>query len=366
MSMKIHHEEHLESALETLDKILQNQTMAMHHITNQQLHSSFARRQLIKSLNLMNSCLLRNGKVVVCGIGKSYKIGAKMCATLNSLGIQAATLHPTEALHGDLGILRKENSDCLVMISSSGKSPEMVHLLQHIPPEVPVVLLTNKRTSTLSAHLQVKSLLFAELPTELSEQTIYGLNAPTISTTLCLALADAVSIALSEVYVSDINERKRIFGERHPGGSIGEEYRSSSQLNSFLNTPNFSTTSLTGDATQSYTANGLTPESDSDGNETRPYPRVEFDFGIDDSIDLEMKESIAQNAFVLHINNFGDELELLRQISVYDFIVVNETHAISTSRVRECIRHVHLEGYSDGERYEEVLWRVKESLVRVQ
>jgi D-arabinose 5-phosphate isomerase GutQ len=363
--MELHHQEHLEAALETLNKILKNQTKATHHIANQFSHSKFSKAQITKSLNIMNSCLLKNGKVVICGIGKSYKIGAKMVATMNSLSIQSALLHPSEALHGDLGILRKENHDCIVMISSSGKSPELLQLLPHIAPEIPIVLLTNTKQSILSSHPQVKSLLFADLPSDLSEQNIYGLNAPTISTTLCLTLADAVSIALAELYVSDINERKRIFGERHPGGAIGEAYRSSTQLSSYFNTPNYSASSLSSGG-----APGLSPISSTSMNieseEGVTSSKVVFDLGFDDAIDEEMQSTIECSDRVIHLQELGNEFEILQYTVLYDFVVLQGAFAISSARLKEMVRAVYEQDYDEKERLIELQWRVKASLARVK
>lgn len=363
-SEKEQHQQHLESALKTFGKILRIQTKATHHLTNQHAHSQFTKTQLVRSLNIMNSSLLKGGKVVVCGVGKSHKIGSKMVATLNSLGVQSALLHPSEALHGDLGILRKENHDCLVMISSSGKSPELLQLLPHLALETPIVLLTNKKQSTLSVHPQVKSLLYAELPADLSEANIYGLNAPTISTTLCLTLADAASIALAELFVSDIEERRRIFGERHPGGAIGEAYRSMTGISSYLNTPNYSSTSMT-------SLTGLSPVSSYLGmiepEPERPLSKVVFDMGYDDCIDEELGAKIASSSVkVLYLETLGNEIELLQCAVLYDYIVIQERFALSGEKLREVIRSVYEQGHGDKERYTEVIWRAKQGFVRVK
>lgn len=371
-----HHEEHLEAALVTLDRILKNQALATHHIANQQTHSPFAQTQLIKSLNIMNSSLLKNGKIVVCGIGKSYKIGCKVVSTLNSLGIQSAALHPSEALHGDLGILHRENHDCVVMISSSGKSPELLQLLPFISEEIPIVLLTNRKDSLLSMHPQVKSLLYAELPQYLSEENIYGLNAPTISTTLCLTLADAVCIALAELYISDIHERKRIFGERHPGGAIGEAFRSSTQLNSFLNTPTSATSlsSMSGNGGVLSSASSaltdhltITAEGTSEVKSSESeIPKVVFDIGVDDAIDDELRKAIELSSRVKLCETFGSELEILQSSVLYDFLLIQERHALRCEKMKEVIRQVYDDGYTEKEQLAEMVWRLKQACVRIR
>ncbi|KAH3684365.1 hypothetical protein WICPIJ_004663, partial [Wickerhamomyces pijperi] len=80
------------------------------------------------------------------------------------------------------------------------------------------------KVSALSKNPKVKGLFYAELPSNLSEKNLYGLNAPTISTTLCLTLLDGVSIALSELHIKDLEIRRKRFGDRHPGGAIGLDY----------------------------------------------------------------------------------------------------------------------------------------------
>lgn len=370
MSSQIHHEEHMESALGTFDSILQNQTRAIHHLVNQYKHSKFSQEHLKRSLNILNSSLLKKGKIVVCGIGKSHKIGSKIVATLTSLGVHSALLHPSEALHGDLGILRKENHDCMIMISASGKSPELLQLLPHISPDIPIVLLTNKKQSILSQHYQVKALLYAELPASLTEESIYGLNAPTISTTLCLTLADAVSIALAELYISDINERKKVFGERHPGGAIGEAYgKSLSQISSFLTTPTYSSSSLSsvGGSNDSMSPANWSQLSALQDEEPLPETKVVFELGFDtESVDDELAAKVMESKRVVALDQmFKNEIEVLQAVVLYDYIVVQQNLVISAEKLREITRAIHEHGYtSEKERLHELTWRLKQNLVK--
>ncbi|GME74492.1 unnamed protein product [Ambrosiozyma monospora] len=214
----------LSRALKSVDNVLSHQGKAIDYLVKQYRNSQWSQNQLKTSLKILNNSLNDGGKVVISGMGKSFKIANKTVATLNSLSIHSAALHPSEALHGDLGIIREEHNDSLVLISASGNSPELTTLLQYVPNSIPVVLVTCTKISNLSKHPKVKSLLYADLPTNLSEKNLYGLSAPTISTTLCLTLLDAVSIALSELHVNDLNARRKRFGERHPGGAIGLNY----------------------------------------------------------------------------------------------------------------------------------------------
>lgn len=162
-----------------------------------------------------------NSKIVLTGMGKSFKIADKLCATMNSLSIQAVALHPSDALHGDLGIIRP--MDILIMITSSGDTPELITLLPHLPSGLLVICLTCKCNARLAKA--ASAVLSADLPDEISEDSVYGLAAPTFSTAACLAVGDALSISLAELLVTDAKERRLKFAKIHPGGSIGQQYR---------------------------------------------------------------------------------------------------------------------------------------------
>ncbi|QPG72912.1 hypothetical protein FOA43_000215 [Brettanomyces nanus] len=198
----------LDDAMLTVDLVLSTQAKAIAYLTNQYRKSQWSRSQMKKSLRILNNGLNAGGKIVLSGIGKSYKIAAKIVATLNSLSVQSALLHPSEALHGDLGIIREERGDVVILVSASGNTTELINLLNYIPGNVPVILMTSSRKSQLSENPRVSSLLYAELPKRLSEKLLYGLSAPTISTTLCLTLLDATSIALAELYMNDLELRR--------------------------------------------------------------------------------------------------------------------------------------------------------------
>lgn len=211
----------LDKALKNVDMVLTNQTKALSFLTSQFRTNTWAIAQLRTSLRYLNNSLKSGGKIVISGMGKSFKIASKTVATLNSLRMHSALLHPSEALHGDLGMIRDDHNDAVIIISASGNSPELLQMLEHIPLSVPIILMTCSRSSILAKHRKVVSLLYAEIPTNLSEKNLYGLSAPTISTTLCLTMLDAVSIALSELQINDTAMRKAIFGVYHPGGAIG-------------------------------------------------------------------------------------------------------------------------------------------------
>ncbi|KAG5420044.1 hypothetical protein I9W82_001924 [Candida metapsilosis] len=217
------------------------ETEAVIHLQHQYATDSFSIDNLINSITTLFKTYSQGGKIVVTGIGKSHKLASKLVATFNSLSIHSSCLHPSEALHGDLGLIN-DSKDCLIMLTASGNTPELINLLPHLSTNIPIVLLTCNKFSNLSTSDRIHSVLLAELPNSHNEEAIHGLPAPTVSTTLSLILADSVILALSELIESDLIKRKRLFGLKHPGGSIGASLNSETGCSSL--TSDGSTTSL--------------------------------------------------------------------------------------------------------------------------
>lgn len=159
----------------------------------------------------------RKGKLIVCGVGKSGHISNKLVATLTSLKIPAVFLHPTEALHGDLGTV--DEHDTILFISNSGKTGELLALLPHFDPSLPTIIMTSHtHPSNCEIINQRPGTILLPAPLHISETEAFGVNAPTISTTMALALGDALAIAVSRELHSDIQS---VFHKNHPGGAIG-------------------------------------------------------------------------------------------------------------------------------------------------
>ena len=152
------------------------------------------------------------GKLIITGVGKSGLVGAKMAATFASTGTSSFFLHPTEALHGDLGMIGKE--DTLLAISSSGESEELTKILPHIKRfDIPLIGLTSQKASSLGRYSDV----FLDISVE---KEACPLNiAPTTSTTLTMALGDALAVVLMEKR----EFKKEDFASFHPGGSLGKK-----------------------------------------------------------------------------------------------------------------------------------------------
>lgn len=209
------------AALQSVKATLSRESDALRNLASHYVENIDTQLDMINSIGLLYDAHNRGGKVVCCGIGKSYKIATKTVATLKSLTINADELHPAEALHGDLGLLRE--NDCIIFFTASGNTPELIQLLPHISPNIPIVLLTCSKESKLARHPQITSLLYADLPEHLKETVIHGIPAPTVSAMLSLVLADAVALALGEMVENDHMKRKKTFSMKHPGGSIGSD-----------------------------------------------------------------------------------------------------------------------------------------------
>lgn len=169
------------------------------------------------SLSLLKQTVQRGGKIVISGMGKSHKIGSKIVATLHSFGIPASSLHPSDALHGDVG--QVDRNDIILLISASGNSPELAALVRHLPDGLQSICLTCNDHSPLAK--MATGIIFAPISPHHREQELYGLPAPTITTTLCLALGDAMAISLYECLEVDLKRRHNNFKRWHPGGAIG-------------------------------------------------------------------------------------------------------------------------------------------------
>ncbi|MDD4855317.1 MAG: KpsF/GutQ family sugar-phosphate isomerase [Sulfuricurvum sp.] len=152
------------------------------------------------------------GKLIITGVGKSGLIGAKMAATFASTGTPSFFLHPTEALHGDLGMIGKE--DVVIAISYSGESPELSSILPHIKRfGIPLIGMTRNSLSTLGRYSD--EMININVAVEACPLNI----APTSSTTLTLAMGDALAVCLMEAR----GFKKEDFASFHPGGALGKK-----------------------------------------------------------------------------------------------------------------------------------------------
>jgi arabinose-5-phosphate isomerase len=157
-----------------------------------------------------NLMLAAKGRVIVSGMGKSGHIARKIAATFASTGTPAQFVHPAEASHGDLGMVMR--GDVLLVLSNSGETPELDHIIAHSRRfDIPLIGIAGREGSTLLRQSDV-AILLPDAP-EACDQGI----VPTTSTTMTLALGDALAVALME-HRDFTPEHFRIF---HPGGKLG-------------------------------------------------------------------------------------------------------------------------------------------------
>jgi len=162
-------------------------------------------------VNTVETIFASNGRVVLTGMGKSGLIARKIVATLNSTGTAAIYLHPTDALHGDLGMVRSE--DVVILISKSGGTEEISNLLPMLKRmNVKLIAMCGNKESKLARE----SDLFLSIAVK-EEACPYDL-APTASTTATLALGDALAVSL----LKKRNFTAKDFAFLHPGGSLGK------------------------------------------------------------------------------------------------------------------------------------------------
>ncbi|CAR27276.1 hypothetical protein ZYGR_0I05500 [Zygosaccharomyces rouxii] len=222
------------NSMATFEKLLYHHELQMQHLFEMYYQSQLHRDQLKQSLSLLLQTLRSGNKVVLLGCGKSHIIASKAVATLRSVGIPSAILHPTEAMHGDMGLIQQ--GDALLVCSSGGETDEIVQFLKYASSPLAPLPLQNivkigacaKPESTISLMCDSLILLPQRYPeTEVQE----GLKAPTLSTTSMLVTLDCLCISLSEMYYDgDLSLRSQIFNASHPSGGIGRSHKSQTSI----------------------------------------------------------------------------------------------------------------------------------------
>ena len=198
------------SFVQAAKKVLQTEADALETLKND-LPNDFS--------DLVKLILNLNGRVIVSGVGKSGHIGNKIAATLASTGTPAYFVHATEASHGDLGMITEK--DLCLLISNSGETSEIFDIVAHARRfSIPIATISSNTESTL-----VKAADFKLCLPIVEEACPIGM-APTTSTTMMLALGDALAVALMEAK----NFNTENFKVLHPGGKLGAKMMMVSQV----------------------------------------------------------------------------------------------------------------------------------------
>lgn len=212
--------------IKTIKRVLEQETLALKELSN------FSEQEQKILEQVLEEILRTKGKVAVIGIGKSGHIGKKISATLSSTGTPSFFLHPAELMHGDFGSLSALNSgnstnstnsaqDIVLLISNSGETKEIIETLPVLKRlGLKIISITSKLNSTLDRYSDYT------LNTKVKEEACSLKLAPTTSTTVTLALGDALALALMQAR----SFTQEDFAKFHPGGSLGKKLLKTKEL----------------------------------------------------------------------------------------------------------------------------------------
>ncbi|RKP15401.1 hypothetical protein BJ684DRAFT_3475, partial [Piptocephalis cylindrospora] len=163
-----------------------------------------------EAVRLSTEVLDKGGSLILTGMGKSGLVARKTAATLQSIGMSALPLHPADAIHGDLGMIR--SGDVVMAISYSGETQEILRLLPSLTRRgCPIIAVTGQAGSSLARASR------AILDVSVGSEAHPTIPAPTTSTTLAMAMGDALALALADA--RQVNDQD--FALHHPGGALG-------------------------------------------------------------------------------------------------------------------------------------------------
>ncbi|MDP9955677.1 arabinose-5-phosphate isomerase [Epilithonimonas hungarica] len=268
----------------------------------------------IKSVLAINES---KGKLIVVGIGKSAHVGNKIVATLNSTGTPSQFLHAAEAIHGDLGVIQKQ--DIVLCISYSGNSQEIVNLLPFLKDYSSVLIgMTGNPESKLGKASDII------LNTHVDKEACPNKLAPTSSTTVQMALGDALAVCLMELKgFKDID-----FAKFHPGGSLGKNLTAKVEQFVSQNKPEVSPESSIRDVIISVSGSkhGITVVIDNenivgvitDGDIRRML------LDQDDISKVKASDIISKNPKIIDKDNLAKEaMQILKEYNIGQLIVTN-------------------------------------------
>jgi arabinose-5-phosphate isomerase len=165
-------------------------------------------KQVEQAMQLLQQC---QGRIITTGVGKSGLIARKIAATLTSTGTASIYLHPSDALHGDIGIATR--GDVAILFSNSGETEELLAMLPYLRQrQIPIIAIAGNRHSTLAK--QATTLLYAPVNREACPLNL----APTASTTVALAIGDALAVSL--MHFKGLTAEA--FAYNHPAGRLGK------------------------------------------------------------------------------------------------------------------------------------------------
>jgi D-arabinose 5-phosphate isomerase GutQ len=214
--------------------VLATEAEALASVTRLYSTNLIARNGLLNAVECVARVNEARGKLLICGVGKSGYIAQKMVATMKSLGLGSSFLHATEAMHGDLGDIRPvclikslsshnadmKQNDAVLFITFSGKTPELLTVVHHIPNNVPILAITSHKNLDTCLLLNDRpEAILLPAPIHESEEKTFGVSAPTTSTTVAIAIGDMLALTAAD----RMHQAKAgaVFRQNHPGGAIG-------------------------------------------------------------------------------------------------------------------------------------------------
>jgi arabinose-5-phosphate isomerase len=284
------------------------------------LAAEFNRAQYKLALSLMIQC---KGHVIICGMGKSGHVGRKISATLASTGTPSFFVHPAEAFHGDLGMITPD--DVVVLISNSGETDEVLKLIPSLKNfGNRIIAITGGMQSTLAKNADTV------LEIKMQGESCPNNLAPTTSTTLTMAIGDALASAL-------MNKRHFMpndFAKFHPGGSLGR--RLLTRLKDVMSTRLTKVTPMAPlkevivGMTQDQHGIALVMEQErligviTDGDLRRAMLRHDFDLSIFNAEDIMTLSPITAN----YNSMLSDAEELMRERQVKQLLVTDDNNTL--------------------------------------
>tara|TARA_B100001996_G_C18618117_1_gene576549 strand:- start:342 stop:1310 length:969 start_codon:yes stop_codon:yes gene_type:complete len=280
-------------------------------------------------------CLECNGKLIVMGLGKSGHIADKIAATLSSTGTPSYFIHPSEAIHGDIGMI--DEKDIVLIFSYSGETEEIISLIPYLKKkEIKIISFTGNINSKLSSESDIH----IHVPVE--EEACPMNLAPTASTTTALAVGDAFAVALLERK----GFTKEDFAKSHPGGSLGKQLLLS--IKDIMHTGEevpvvYSRDTLSkGLIEMSQKALGMTAIVDEKDQLVGIFTDGDLRRTLESNIDIKttkMYQVMTKNPFVLSADTLAyNALNLIQERKITSIIVTNENKVIGALNIHDLFR----------------------------
>ena len=280
-------------------------------------------------------CLECDGKLIVMGLGKSGHIADKIAATLSSTGTPSYFIHPSEAIHGDIGMI--DEKDIVLIFSYSGETEEIISLIPYLKKkEIKIISFTGNIKSKLSSESDI------HIHVPVDEEACPMNLAPTASTTTALAVGDAFAVALLERK----GFTKEDFAKSHPGGSLGKQLLLS--IKDIMHTGEevpvvYSRDTLSkGLIEMSQKALGMTAIVDEKDQLVGIFTDGDLRRTLESNIDIKttkMRQVMTKNPFVLPADTLAyNALNLIQEKKITSIIVTNENKVIGALNIHDLFR----------------------------